>query len=271
MLWFGQNPTRSEFFLSGANLIALAATIAATYAALLAAYFATCFVVLRLNAWAPHKQIQARRETAAQIRRDRVQSIKSLACIAAMFGCGHWMYATMGWGIPQLEPSVAIYGLTFIASLLIFDTWFYWLHRLIHSKALYRWVHLWHHETVSPEVWSNNSDRIIDNLFLQSYWLVAHFLIPVAPAVLIAHKLYDQVTGVVGHSGYEHAGRIAWPPSPLVSVTHHDQHHRYGRCNYATHFSLWDRLMGTLHPTHDAETKRNIAREAATRSAPAQS
>ena len=36
-----------------------------------------------------------------------------------------------------------------------------------------------------------------------------------------------------------------WPPSPLVGVTHHDQHHRFFRCNYATHFTLWDRLMGT--------------------------
>jgi sterol desaturase/sphingolipid hydroxylase (fatty acid hydroxylase superfamily) len=46
--------------------------------------------------------------------------------------------------------------------------------------------------------------------------------------------------------------------SPLVGVTHHDQHHRYFRCNYATHFSVWDRIMGTLHPDHDAELKHNI-------------
>ncbi|TMK12662.1 MAG: sterol desaturase family protein, partial [Alphaproteobacteria bacterium] len=105
------------------------------------------------------------------------------------------------------------------------------------------------------------------NLFLQSYWLVAHFLIPAAPAVLLAHKLYDQVTGVIGHSGWEHGGAWCRPPSPLVSVTHHDQHHRYFRCNYATHFTLWDRLMGTLHPEHDAEARRNIAATAAVRRA----
>jgi len=259
--------------LSGASLIALAATVAVTYAVLLATYFVACFAVLRLNLRASHKRIQGRRETAERIRRDRIQSIKSLASIAAMFGVGHWMYASMGWGIPALPPSAPVYVLSFIASMLLFDTWFYWMHRLIHSQWLYRMVHLWHHVTVSPEVWSNNSDRIVDTVFVQSYWLVAHFLIPVAPAVLIAHKLYDQVTGVVGHSGHEHAGWIAWPPSPFVSVTHHDQHHRYGRCNYATHFTWWDRLMGTLHATHDGEAKRNIARarDASRRSAPAES
>src|SRR5205814_10637303 len=105
------------------------------------------------------------------------------------------------------------------------------------------------------------------NLFLQSYWLVAHFLIPAAPAVLLAHKLYDQVTGITGHCGWEHGGRWCWPPSPLISVTHHDQHHRFFRCNYATHFTVWDRLMGTLHPAHDAELKRNLAATVAVRQA----
>ena len=126
-------------------------------------------------------------------------------------------------------------------------------------------VHRWHHLTVTPVVWSNNSDRLADNLFLQSYWLFAHFLIPAAPAVLLAHKLYDQITGVAGHSGYEHGGAWCRPTSPLVGVTHHDQHHRFFRCNYATHFTLWDRLMGTLHPEHDAELKHNLAATAAAR------
>jgi len=244
-------------------------TIAATYAALLAAYFATCLIVIRLNGRKAAPKIQPRRETAAQMRRDRRQSIKSLAGISAMFGCGHWAYETLGLGIPAAVPTVPGIALSVIASMFIFDTWFYWMHRLIHSRWLYRKVHLWHHLTVTPEVWSNNSDLLVDTLFLQSYWLVAHFLIPISPTVLFAHKLYDQVTGIVGHSGYEHAGKIAWPPSPFVSVTHHDQHHQFGRCNYATHFTFWDRLMGTLHPSHDSEAKRNIARVSRVRADPA--
>jgi sterol desaturase/sphingolipid hydroxylase (fatty acid hydroxylase superfamily) len=151
--------------------------------------------------------------------------------------------------------------------MILFDTWFYWMHRLIHGRPLYRFVHQWHHMTVAPVTWSNNSDRLVDNLFLQSYWLVAHFLLPIGPAVLLAHKLYDQVTGGIGHSGYEHGGRLCWPPSPFVGVTHHDQHHRFFRCNYATHFTFWDRLMGTLHPLHDEEIRRNIARTEETRRA----
>jgi sterol desaturase/sphingolipid hydroxylase (fatty acid hydroxylase superfamily) len=181
-----------------------------------------------------------------------------------MFGAGQWAYCTLGIGFAA-PTSVAGTVLSLVASLLLFDAWFYWFHRLIHARPFYAWVHRWHHLTVTPVAWSNNSDRLIDNLFLQSYWLLAHLIFPIAPAALLVHKLYDQVTGVIGHCGYEHGGRWCRPPSPLVGVTHHDQHHRYFLCNYATHFTLWDRLMGTLHPEHDAELRRNLAATAAAR------
>jgi sterol desaturase/sphingolipid hydroxylase (fatty acid hydroxylase superfamily) len=237
-------------------------TVAIVYALLLATYVTTCLVVSRMNARVAAAKLQARITSPALIERDRRQSILSLAAIAAMFGTGHWLLSEFGWG---WSPTGGVLGfaVSFLASLILFDTWFYWFHRLLHVRALYPWIHRWHHLTVTPVAWSNNSDRLIDNLFLQSYWLVAHFLLPVAPAALLAHKLYDQVTGVIGHSGYEHGGVWCWPPSPLVGVTHHDQHHRYFRCNYATHFTVWDRLMGTLHPEHDAEIKRNIQATAA--------
>jgi Delta7-sterol 5-desaturase len=248
------------------RLISWAEAVTATYAILLAAYVASCLVVGRLNRRIAAAKLQSRQTPPAQIRRDRKQSLVSLAVIAALFGTGHWLHAEFGWG---LAPAGGVLGvaLSFVASLVVFDTWFYWFHRLIHTRPLYGRVHRWHHLTVTPVAWSNNSDRLVDNLFLQSYWLVAHFLIPAAPFVLLAHKLYDQITGVVGHSGYEHGGVLCTPPSPLVGVTHHDQHHRFFRCNYATHFTLWDRLMGTLHPDHDAELQRNLAKTAAVRRA----
>jgi lathosterol oxidase len=242
------------------RLWSLPATIAAVYAALLAIYFGSCLAVGKLNRSGRARKIQASRDPpAALVRRDRRQSVLSLLAIAAMFGAGQWAYWRLGWGWTAWRPSLVSLPLSFAASLIVFDAWFYWLHRLIHARPFYARVHRWHHMTVTPVAWSNNSDRLVDNLFLQSYWLVAHFLLPVAPVVLILHKIYDQVTGVIGHSGYEWGGRMCLYPSPLVGVTHHDQHHRHFRCNYATHFTWWDRAMGTLHHDHDAELARNLA------------
>ncbi|MGA9304146.1 MAG: hypothetical protein WBW31_01955, partial [Candidatus Sulfotelmatobacter sp.] len=71
------------------------ATIAAVYSALLACYLITCIVVTRLNRSA--MKIQSSRQTPmSQIRRDRRQSVVSLAVIAVMLGGGHWTYTTLG-------------------------------------------------------------------------------------------------------------------------------------------------------------------------------
>ncbi len=146
-------------------MYSLITTVAAVYAALLATYVVTCLIVTRLNRRTV--KIQPFRQTApSQIRRDRKQSMLSLAMIAAMLGCGHWTYTALGWGFGPL-PGIGGTVLSLIASLLLFDTWFYWLHRLIHTRFFYRRVHRWHHLTIAPVVWSNNSDRIVDNLFLQ--------------------------------------------------------------------------------------------------------
>jgi Delta7-sterol 5-desaturase len=243
----------------GSRILSLLETIALIYVVLLSAYFATGLVVTWLVSRVSARKIQERRASREQILRDLKQSVQSLAGIATLFGLGRWMNTTLGWGFQVADPGWFQIALSLVASLVFFDTWFYWLHRLLHTKPFYRRIHMWHHQTVTPEVWSNNSDLLLDNLFLQSYWLVAHFILPIAPGVLLAHKLYDQITGVIGHSGYELAGLTAWPPSPLLSATHHDQHHRYVRCNFATHFTLWDRLMGTLHPRHDADVRRNLS------------
>lgn len=49
-------------------------------------------------------------------------------------------------------------------------------------------------------------------------------------------------------------------PSPLLAVRHHDQHHRYFKYNFATHFVVWDRLMNTLHPSYDDLVENGVDR-----------
>src|SRR5438876_10528263 len=144
------------------RLISWAETIAVVYAILLPSYVASCLVVSRLNRRIAAAKIQARQTPAAQIRRDQRQSLVSLAAIAVMFGTGHWLYAEFGWGLAPID-GVAGSILAFVGSLVLFDTWFYWFHRLIHTSLFYARVHRWHHLTVTPVASSNNSDRVVDN------------------------------------------------------------------------------------------------------------
>jgi len=240
--------------------LSLIGTWVAVYALLLAVYFATGWLFFSNDPARADKIQPGRALSAEKVRRDIRQSVRSLASIALMFSIGHVLYTRFQIGFAAWPTSFWSVVLSFVLSMLAYDTWFYWMHRLLHSKPLYRRIHRWHHLSLPSVAWSNNSDTLLDNLFLQSYWLAAHLILPVAPAVLLVHKLYDHISGIIGHSGVEHGGGITFPPSPMNSVTHHDQHHRYFNCNYSPHFTLWDRLMGTLHPTHDAELKANLRR-----------
>src|SRR5437763_15926964 len=117
--------------MAGQLLISWAATVAVVYAILLATYVATCLVVTQLNRRIAGAKIQARETPLPQIRRDQRQSLTSLAALAVMFGSGHWLYVEFGWGLAPRD-GFACCIVAFVGSLILFDTWFYWFHRLIH-------------------------------------------------------------------------------------------------------------------------------------------
>ena len=183
------------------------------------------------------------------------QSVISLITISLSLSLGYTLQRNGFALFKSNEVSIIMYPLYFILSLIIFDTWFYWMHRLIHVQPIFKYVHAWHHRSRSPSTWANNSDSTLDTVFLQSYWLVAFLVLPFPPLVFFVHKLFDQVTGMMGHSGYQISGILPVKYKFLVSVLHHDQHHSGIKYNFATHFSWWDRIAGTLHPDYDIKNK----------------
>lgn len=214
---------------------------------LLLGWAVTSYNQARLEAF----RIQARDCPEELVQRDFRQSLKSLINISGMLAGGLTL-RHMGFGVEAFETSLMSFITWAVVSLILFDTWFYWFHRLIHHRRLYAKIHRWHHRSSTPTVWANNSDTFLDNLFCQSYWFFAPLLLPAPTAVLVAHKMYDQITGMLGHAGYEYApGKFSARPSPMIGTTFHDMHHSEFHYNFATHFSIWDRLMSTLHPDYD--------------------
>ena len=94
---------------------------------------------------------------------------------------------------------------------------------------------------------------MVDALSQQSYFMLLPFIIPIPWEVLVLHRIYDHFNGMFGHCGFEYfASRMARWPSPMVCTTFHDLHHSEFNCNFANFFSIWDRLLGTIHPEYDA-------------------
>lgn len=229
------------------------------YGGLLSIYFLTGLTV---SFWsrrhlADRKIQRDRLPDPRMVRRDIMQSTLSLAQIAMFFSIGMGLRA-MGWGPKPWETNFVSVLVFLPISMIIFDAWFYWGHRLLHVPPLYRLIHQWHHLAITPTPWSNNSDKFLDNLFLQSYWMFVPLFLPVPTVVLILHKIYDHVTGIIGHSGYEY-NLTTSRRTLLPSVIHHDLHHSHQKYNFGSTFMFWDIVMKTLHPEYHARLDRLAA------------
>ncbi len=228
---------------------------ALVYVVTVAGYLGLGVALAAMNRRNPARRIQAARRGEDRARIEIIQSLKSLVVTCFCLAAGLWAQAR-GWGLfPPLEPSIVNLVAMFAVSIIAFDAWFYWGHRMMHWRPLYR-HHLWHHRSVAPTVWSNYSDSLIDAFAMQSYYIFASLLLPIPAAVLVVHRAYDHINGMIGHSGFEYfAGPGARYPSPFVCTTFHDQHHEKFGYNYANFFSFWDRVMGTLHPDYESRVR----------------
>ncbi|MGE3986885.1 sterol desaturase family protein [Pseudorhodoplanes sp.] len=207
-----------------------------------------------LNARHPERRVQKDRDNPHKWR-ELVHAPGSVLSLSLCVAAGIFAQ-TQGWALTPLPLNWWTGPLTLVVSILLYDTWFYWVHRLFHTKALYPF-HARHHKSIAPTVWSVHHETLLDSILHQLYFALVVFVFPIPWPMLALHKIYDQVTGMVGHAGFEHfASPLGRTPWPLSSTVFHDQHHSHFRYNYAHTFSFWDRVMGTLHPQYDATVER---------------
>lgn len=224
------------------------------YGGLLGIYFVACLIISRLNDSAPGRARRVRTDVQPPQRPLRQQihaAMVSLAGISLLLAAGCVLNRAGLALFPGVQLAWKLDIAAFLLSMVLYDASFYWIHRLLHRPVWFKSIHYFHHQVTAPAPWTTNSELVIDGMLINSYWLLAPLVLPIPLSVLLCHRAFDLVMGVLGHSGHEYGGILIAPPSPLVSVTHHDQHHQYFHCNYAVHFTLWDRLLGTLHPAHD--------------------
>lgn len=226
------------------------------YLVFLSTYFLTGWMISRKNLRAPEKKIQDAVISADMLRREILRSVRSLFLMSALLALGIFLQSN-GYGFSAPKLTLLNSVLSYIGGYFIYGAWFYWNHRLMHHRWLFRRIHAWHHRARAPVCWSNNSDTHLEGLMIQSYFVFVIFFIPIHPYVLFLQKFLDQVLGMYGHAGYEYfASRSHRWPFPFVTTIFHDQHHQNIHCNYGSNISFWDRWMGTIHPEYDKQIKK---------------
>lgn len=235
----------SEF---ASDVVVIFATV---YVVHLGAYFGLGGILSAVNRRHPDRRLQPARRGETRATAEIRASLIALLPISSLMAIG---LAAQAHGLGLFAPFevtlwqwLGLLGLT----LVIYDAWFYWAHRLMHWRPLYRF-HRLHHRSVAPTVWSTYSDHPVDAAVHQAFLLIAPLVLPISPGILIAHRIIDHINGQIGHSGFEYfAGPAARIPWPGLCVAFHDDHHARFTCNFGNFLSIWDRIMGTISPDYD--------------------
>jgi lathosterol oxidase len=132
---------------------------------------------------------------------------------------------------------------------LIHDTYFYWTHRLMHHKNLFRLFHLVHHQSINPSPWAAYAFHPLEAFVEVGIYPVFLFIIPIHFLHFFIFFLLSLLYNVYGHLGFElyPAGfSTHWLGKWINTSVNHNQHHQYFKGNYGLYFLIWDRLMGTI-------------------------
>lgn len=127
------------------------------------------------------------------------------------------------------------FALSVALALVLHDALFYALHRLMHTRPLYRRMHLTHHRSVRPTAFAAYSFHPWEAL----------------GEALLAFQTVSTLINVYGH-----CGREFYPPDwhrhPvgrwINTSTLHARHHATGRDHYGLYFTWWDRWLGSADP-----------------------
>jgi sterol desaturase/sphingolipid hydroxylase (fatty acid hydroxylase superfamily) len=200
-------------------------------------------------------RIQSTFPNSASIRREIRGSLVSVVILSVVATFMYWLvekgYTRVYWDWDQ-------YGwwylpLSLIVAILAYDTFFYWLHRFMHWRPVFRYTHSFHHRSTHPTPWAIYAFHPSECLLTAAFHPCLILCLPLHPAVYGVFILHNVVNNVAGHLGFEFLPRW-YLTHPLFRwcnvVTHHDLHHSACNANYSLYFNFWDRVMKTNHPAY---------------------
>ncbi|MEZ4828540.1 MAG: sterol desaturase family protein [Bacteroidia bacterium] len=220
------------------------------------AVVAVVFLYLLFYVWKGEKfrRLKISAQTAPPaIMKQEIRFTAVSLIVFALAGWGLDKAIEKGWANVYSQPggySWVYLLISLVLAFLIHDTWFYWTHRLLHWKPVYKRVHNWHHRFHNPNPFTAFAFHPVEAVVQIAIVPIVGLILPVYQGVLIFFATFVLFMSVYGHLGFELRANKKGVFKVFNTAIHHYQHHRYFHCNYGIYFNFWDRIMGTNHPTY---------------------
>lgn len=174
-----------------------------------------------------------------------------------------WMYANDKIPYINFRSNPVYFVLLMVAVIFIRMIHFYWVHRLIHWKPLYKACHYIHHKNTNIGPWSGLSMHPLEHLLYFS-GAVFHWLIPSHPIHMIFHLMHAGASPALGHSGFHKL--VAKDEKGLMTDNYfHYLHHRYFTVNFGHESVPLDKWFGSFHDGSDEAQEAMLERRRASK------
>ncbi len=160
------------------------------------------------------------------------------------------IFAFSGWpivyfvrnGVVSLEKTT---GMTVIIGVILLNCWneihFFLVHRLMHTRWFMKNVHIIHHRSRIPTIYSVYSFHPLEAILLSTVPLTLVFIFPLSPLAIAIYPFTSIVLNLIGHCNYRIWGKPG--PSWFRLATSHNEHHVIGKQNFGFASSLLDKLI----------------------------
>lgn len=128
--------------------------------------------------------------------------------------------------------------------LLLYDTWYFWIHYLEHQIPFLWRFHKMHHIYTAPNVIVALIAHPFETLISHTpVWIFLTFVPHLNIGLIVLWIVVIILPQIIDHCGYENMDKwIFWK---TTTVKYHDIHHSRFVYDYAILFEFWDRIMQT--------------------------
>ncbi len=210
----------------------------------------------------PHpRKVIREMPSRSQILRESKYSCITLLLIALGW-LSVWTMDRLRWN--QFYWDLGEYSLTWLAisiiiTIVLWDAWFYWTHRLMHTRTLFPIFHRTHHLSKVTNPLTGYSLDVPEAVVYVVFLPLVTMLYPLHPVSMMIFMVIQLAGNLFIHQGHEFLpakfAESRWSYW-LSSPTSHAMHHYHFVGNYGFFFQFWDRVMGTCHPQYDDELQK---------------
>jgi len=234
---------------------------------LVSGLFYSVFYLWYPNKW-KKKKIVTRPYKPGQLRNEISWSTLTSMIFALAGVITIWLWQH---GHTRVYTDTARYGwwylpLSLLLSMLGHETYYYWLHRLMHHPSVFRLVHKVHHDSNTTSPFTAFSFHPLEGLLQAIVLPLTLLVLPMHPYVILIQLTLMTFSSVINHLNIEifpgnfHKHIVGkW----IIGATHHSLHHKQFKYNFGLYFTFWDKWRSTESPAYDQsfETIKKLEKE----------